>query len=214
MEPDEVRGGRHDYDAGSLSEDDAGSDPFLQFHRWLDGALATNAPEPYAMALASSDAAGRPSARIVLLRGYDARGFSFFTNYESRKGRELGALADAAALFFWAALQRQIRIEGAVERLAAAESDAYFASRPRGHRLSAWASPQSAEIENREALETRMREMEKRFEGAEIPRPPNWGGFRLVPRRFEFWQGRPNRVHDRILFERVQDGWRRARLAP
>jgi pyridoxamine 5'-phosphate oxidase len=166
------------------------------------------------MALASSDATGRPSLRIVLLRGYDGRGLRFFTNYESRKGRELTARADAAALFFWAALQRQIRVEGSVEVLAASESDVYFASRPRGHRLSAWASPQSAKIESRDVLEARMREMEARFEGTEIPRPPNWGGFRLVPRRFEFWQGRPNRVHDRILFERVEENWRRARLAP
>jgi pyridoxamine 5'-phosphate oxidase len=197
-----------------LSENDVASDPFVQFGRWLEHAIATDAPEPYAMALASSDATGRPSLRIVLLRGYDARGLRFFTNYESRKGRELTARADAAVLFFWAALQRQIRVEGSVEVLAASESDVYFASRPRGHRLSAWASPQSATIESRDVLEARMREMEARFEGTEIPRPSNWGGFRLVPRRFEFWQGRPNRVHDRILFERVQENWRRARLAP
>jgi pyridoxamine 5'-phosphate oxidase len=199
---------------GVLSENDVAADPFVQFGRWLEHAIATDVPEPYAMALASSDATGRPSLRIVLLRGYDARGLRFFTNYESRKGRELTARADAAVLFFWAALQRQIRVEGSVEVLAASESDVYFASRPRGHRLSAWASPQSATIESRDVLEARMREMEARFEGTEIPRPSNWGGFRLVPRRFEFWQGRPNRVHDRILFERVQENWRRARLAP
>jgi pyridoxamine 5'-phosphate oxidase len=199
---------------GVLSENDVAADPFVQFGRWLEHASATDVPEPYAMALASSDATGRPSLRIVLLRGYDARGLRFFTNYESRKGRELTARADAAVLFFWAALQRQIRVEGSVEVLAASESDVYFASRPRGHRLSAWASPQSATIESRDVLEARMREMEARFEGTEIPRPSNWGGFRLVPRRFEFWQGRPNRVHDRILFERVEENWRRARLAP
>jgi pyridoxamine 5'-phosphate oxidase len=214
VESDEVRSGRHDDDAGGLSESDVDADPFVQFRRWLEGALEANAPEPNAMALASADAAGRPSVRIVLLRGYDARGFRFFTNYESRKGRELAARAEAAALFFWPALQRQIRIEGCVEMLAASESDTYFASRPRGHRLSAWASPQSTVIESRDALEARVREMEERFAGTEIPRPANWGGFRLAPRTFEFWQGRPNRVHDRILFERVQEEWRRARLAP
>jgi len=214
VESDAVRTGRHDLETGALGESDVAADPFLQFHAWLEAALAAQVLDPHAMTLATSDAAGRPSARIVLLRGYDPRGFVFFTNYESRKGLELAARPAAAALFFWPSLQRQIRIEGSVERLAPGESDAYFASRPRGHRLSAWASPQSEVVKDREELETRMRETERRFEGIDVPRPPNWGGLRLVPREFEFWQGRRNRVHDRILYERGEGGWRRARLAP
>jgi pyridoxamine 5'-phosphate oxidase len=149
-----------------------------------------------------------------LLRGYDERGFVFFTNYESRKGRELEHRSKTALLFFWAPLERQVRIEGSVERLDAAESDAYFAKRPRGHRLSAWASPQSAVVPERATLEARMLDMEQRFEGSDVPRPPFWGGFRVVPAAFEFWQGRRNRVHDRLAYVRAGAAWRRERLAP
>jgi pyridoxamine 5'-phosphate oxidase len=214
MESDAVRSGRLDYDAGSLDESAVSDDPMEQFHRWLEAALASETLEPYAMTLATADAQGRPSARIVLLRGYDARGLSFFTNYESRKGRELAADPAAALLFFWPALQRQVRVEGAAEALSAAESDAYFASRPRGHRLSAWASPQSQTVESRALLEARMREADERFAQSDVPRPPYWGGFRVVPDAFEFWQGRRNRVHDRIVYRREGGRWSRARLAP
>jgi len=201
-------------DAQTLDEAALGADPFVQFRQWLEAAVAAETPEPHAMTLATCDATGRPSARIVLLRGHDERGFAFFTNYDSRKGRELAARAQAAAVFFWPALHRQIRIEGGIERLAAGESDAYFASRPRGHQISAWASPQSAELESRAALEARVREAELRFAGKEVVRPPHWGGFWLRPEAFEFWQGRLNRVHDRITYTRAANGWRRARLAP
>jgi pyridoxamine 5'-phosphate oxidase len=165
------------------------------------------------MTVATANRLGRPSARIVLLRDWDTRGFVFFTNYESRKGAELNANPYAAALFWWGVLQRQIRIEGRVERVADDESDAYFASRPRGHRLSAWASQQSTSVADRAALMDAMEDAEARFPG-DVPRPPFWGGYRIVPDRFEFWQGRPNRVHDRIAYERDGDDWLILRLAP
>ncbi len=210
-----IRDSRVTYDKGELDESRVAPDPFAQFAAWLDEALGFEGlTEPNAMTVASVGADGMPSARIVLLRGCDARGFVFFTNYESRKGRELDASGKASLLFYWAPLERQVRVEGRVERLDAVESDAYFAKRPRGHRLSAWASPQSAVVPNRTMLETRMMDAEQRFGDGEVPRPPHWGGYRIVPAEFEFWQGRPDRVHDRISYVRDGTRWRIERLAP
>ena len=211
---DDLRTRRTTYDRASLDVDDAAADPFTQFGAWFDEVRGdASVLEPNGMTVATADAQGRPSARIVLLRQWDARGFVFYTNYESRKGGELAAQPFAALLFWWAALQRQVRIEGAIERVDAAESDAYFASRPRGHRLSAWASPQSAQVTDREFLARAMAEADVRFP-SDVPRPPFWGGYRVVPARLEFWQGRPNRVHDRIVYERTADSWSLARIAP
>jgi pyridoxamine 5'-phosphate oxidase len=210
-----IRDSRVTYEKGELDESRVAPDPFAQFAVWLDEALAFKGlTEPNAMTVASVGADGMPSARIVLLRGCDTRGFVFFTNYESRKGRELDASGKASLLFYWGPLERQVRVEGRVERLDAAESDAYFAKRPRGHRLSAWASPQSAVVPNRTMLETRMIDAEQRFGDGEVPRPPYWGGYRVVPAEFEFWQGRPDRVHDRISYVRDGATWRIERLAP
>ena len=164
--------------------------------------------------LATADASGQPSARIVLLRGADPRGFAFFTNYTSRKGRELEANPRAALCIHWVSLDEQIRIEGRVERLPADESDAYFNGRPRGSQLGAWASEQSQVLPSRETLEERYREIEKQFEGRPVTRPPHWGGFRIVPHRVEFWYGRPDRLHDRVIYVRDGDGWRIERLYP
>jgi pyridoxamine 5'-phosphate oxidase len=211
---DEILNRRITYQRGALPVEFAARDPFEQFRAWLGEALANDAiVEPNAMTVATVGADGRPSARIVLLRQWDARGFVFFTNYESRKGEELAAHPHAALLFWWGVLERQVRIEGTVERVLGVESDAYFATRPRGHRLSAWASRQSAVVPDRETLQHAIAETDLRFPG-EVPRPPFWGGYRVVPERFEFWQGRPNRVHDRIAYVRGDDGWTLERLAP
>jgi pyridoxamine 5'-phosphate oxidase len=205
---------RRTYDRDSLDEGHAALEPFAQFGRWFDDARAGEILEPHAMTLATADAHGRPSARVVLLRGWDERGFVFFTNYDSRKGREIAADPFAALLFFWDRLERQVRIEGPIAPVDAAQSDAYFARRPRGHQLSAWASAQSGIVAGRAELERAMTEAERRFDGGDVPRPPYWGGYRVVPERMEFWQGRPNRVHDRLVYERVEEGWTRGRLAP
>jgi pyridoxamine 5'-phosphate oxidase len=206
---------RISYELGELDEASVEPDPFAQFRLWFAQAEATpEISEPAAVAVATADDGGRPSVRIVLLRGEDERGFVFFTNYESRKGRELSANPHASMLFFWDTLQRQVRIDGRVERVDAPESDAYFARRPRGHRLSAWASPQSAVVLSRADLDRRFAEQDARFIDGEVPRPPYWGGYRVVPESFEFWQGRRNRVHDRIVYVRTETGWRIERIAP
>lgn len=211
---DDLRSRRISYERGALDAATVGDDPFALFGIWFADALgAPDIVEPNAMAVATADAAGRPSSRIVLLRGWDERGFVFYTNYESRKGTELAAQPYAALLFWWGALQRQIRIEGRVSRVSDAESDTYFATRPRGHRLSAWASRQSAVVADRTELDRAMSDVEARFPG-DVPRPPFWGGFRVVPDRFEFWQGRLNRVHDRLAYVRERAGWQIERLAP
>lgn len=202
------------YDRSSLDDDCVAPEPLAQFRAWFEEAQSGDIREPHAMTLATVGDGGRPSARIVLLRGWGPGGFVFFTNYESRKGGELARTPLAALLFYWAPLERQVRIEGAVERLSAEDSDAYFAARPRGHRLSAWASRQSSAVADRATLERAMAECEARFGDEAIPRPPYWGGYRVLPARFEFWQGRPNRVHDRIEYRRAGDAWSTARLSP
>ncbi len=188
-------------------------DPFTEFKSAVERAQARQV-DTVPVALATADADGRPSVRMVLLRGVDARGFSFFTNYNSRKGRELAANPHAALCLHWPALEEQIRIEGRVEILTAAESDAYFNSRPRGSQLGAWASEQSAVLEGREVLEEKYRECERRFQGRTVDRPSFWGGFRVVPHRVEFWYGRSDRLHDRVVYARAGDGWRIERLYP
>ena len=205
---------RHSYDRDTLDEARAAAEPLAQFDRWIEEARGGYVLEPNAMTVATVDERGHPSARTVLLRGWDARGFVFFTNYESQKGRDIARNPAVALLFFWPQLERQVRIEGQVVVLEPAESDAYFARRPRGSRLSAWASDQSRVVADRAALDARMDDADRRFAGVEVPRPPYWGGYRVAPERMEFWQGRPNRVHDRLLYRRDGGGWLRERLAP
>jgi pyridoxamine 5'-phosphate oxidase len=197
-----------------LSEDRVESDPVAQFARWYGEAQATVKPLPDAVALATATPAGHPSLRMVLLKGFDAHGFVFYTNFRSRKGRELARNPRASLLFYWGEFERQVRIDGRVEKLMARESDEYFATRPRGSQLSAWASPQSALVAGRGPLERRFAAFARKYPDA-VPRPPQWGGYRLVPEAFEFWQGREDRLHDRILYRRVRGGrWRIERLAP
>jgi pyridoxamine 5'-phosphate oxidase len=206
---------RREYGQASLNESDVSDNPIDQFQAWFNDALAAEVLEPNAMTLATAATDGRPSARVVLLKEFDHRGFSFHTNYESRKGQELEANAWAALVFFWPVLERQVRIEGRVERVSAAESDAYFAQRPPGSRLGALASSQSQAIPNRKMLEARLRQLQQEHPTGEVPRPPHWGGYRVIPDCVEFWQGRPNRLHDRLRYRLLGDGgWLLERLAP
>ncbi|MBC8750952.1 pyridoxamine 5'-phosphate oxidase [Paraburkholderia sp. WC7.3g] len=206
---------RKNYSLGSLDVADVDHDPFRQFDTWFQQAIDAKLPEPNAMTLATVDTRGRPSARIVLIKGVDARGFVFFTNYQSRKGRELSANPYASLLFHWIELERQVRIEGRVVKTSEAESDTYFASRPLGSRIGAWASNQSQVIESRSQLEVREREISLQY-GDSPPRPSHWGGYRLVPDAVEFWQGRPSRLHDRLLYTRAEESanWQITRLSP
>jgi len=197
-----------------LTEEGVENDPVAQFAQWYERAQATVKPLPDAVALATATPAGHPSLRMVLLKGFDAHGFVFYTNFRSRKGRELARNPRAALLFYWGELERQVRIDGRVEKLMARESEEYFATRPRGSQLSAWTSPQSALVAGRGPLERRFAAFARKYPDA-VPRPPHWGGYRLVPEAFEFWQGREDRLHDRILYRRVRRGrWRIERLAP
>ena len=206
---------RKEYTRTGLNETDASPDPIAQFRRWFDEALAADLHEPNAMTLASATPYGRPSARVVLLKGFDERGFVFYTNYEGRKGRELENNPQCALVFYWGELERQVRVEGRASRVAEEESERYFGSRPRGSRLGAWVSEQSRPVDSRDALEKRLRGLEAEYEGREVPRPQFWGGYRVEPEVIEFWQGRENRLHDRLVYRRSEGGgWRRERLQP
>jgi pyridoxamine 5'-phosphate oxidase len=204
---------RKSYERDALEEADAAENPLRQFQAWMDEAFAAKVPEPNAMTLATVGADGRPSTRIVLIKGYDARGIVWFTNYDSRKGRELAVNPFAALQFHWIELERVVRIEGSVERVDDAESDAYFASRPLDSRIGAWASPQSEVIASRGVLVANAAKYAAKFL-LNPPRPPHWGGFRLKPEAWEFWQGRKSRLHDRLRYRLEGDAWTRERLAP
>jgi pyridoxamine 5'-phosphate oxidase len=204
---------RQEYMRAGLHESDLAPDPFAQFGSWFDEALRSGIALPNAMTLATATRGGRPSARTVLLKGFDVSGFVFYTHYRSRKGREIEENPQAVVLFRWGELERQVGIEGSVAKVSAAESDGYFASRPLGSRLSAIISPQSEPVVSRGVLEAALEEASKRWRN-EPPRPQHWGGYRLVPERFEFWQGRKDRLHDRLCYRKAEGTWKIERLAP
>jgi pyridoxamine 5'-phosphate oxidase len=205
---------RKDYCLAGLVESDLAREPYRQFEKWFQEAEAAKIPEPNAMTLATAAPDGRPSARTILLKGVDGRGFVFFSNYESRKGRELAANPRATLLFPWLALERQVIIEGPVTKVPREESETYFHSRPRASQLGAWVSQQSSIISGRSMLEENMKMLEQKYAGREVPLPPHWGGWRLAPETVEFWQGRRSRLHDRLRYRREKDGWIVERLAP
>lgn len=205
---------RQDYRVASLSENDVAANPFLQFKKWFSDAVEAQLYEPNVMTFATADSDGKPSARIVLLKGFDENGFVFYTNYESRKANDLVENPQAAAVFFWAELERQVRIEGIVSKIDKETSEAYFHSRPIGSQIGAIASPQSSVITDRTILEEKVSMLTAEYEGKVIPKPDNWGGYLIEPKRIEFWQGRSSRLHDRITYDFIEGSWKISRLAP
>jgi pyridoxamine-phosphate oxidase len=215
MEQENLQNMREDYTSATLSENSVKADPIKQFGIWFDEALAANVPEGNAMTLATATGDGRPSARIVLLKGFYDEGFIFYTNYLSRKGKEISKNPLGALTFFWPSMERQVRIEGIIDKISKEESEKYFHSRPKESQIGALASPQSQEIPGRESLEKKWSELALQYEGKEIPKPSFWGGYILKPRLIEFWQGRPSRLHDRILYKKTDNkNWKKVRLAP
>jgi pyridoxamine 5'-phosphate oxidase len=206
---------RENYTLAGLNEADADANPLNQFQLWFEQAVSAQLPEPNAMTLATLTPEGHPCGRIVLLKNFDERGFTFFTNYNSAKGKQLSHHPWGALVFWWAQLERQVRIEGKVEKISASESDEYFASRPLQSQLGAWASQQSQVVDSREVLEKQFAQLQEEYRDRSIPRPPHWGGFRVIPHLIEFWQGRPSRLHDRLCYRRQEDSsWLRERLSP
>ncbi|HTD99645.1 MAG TPA: pyridoxamine 5'-phosphate oxidase [Mucilaginibacter sp.] len=215
MDKEEIQNIRSEYQAAALSEKDASGDPIKQFDKWFNEAIKAESQEPTAMTLATATHDGRPSARIVLLKGFDSNGFVFYTNYLSRKGKEIAKNPLGSLLFFWGTLERQVRIEGTIEKVSKEDSAKYFQTRPRASQLGAVASPQSQEVPDRDILDKKWQQAEAEYLDKDIPKPSYWGGYILKPRLIEFWQGRPSRLHDRILYKKIDNkNWKKVRLAP